>query len=80
MAPNRVYHYDHDACTFVEVAPSRKGLWLKAGAVLCLSLVLSAVGVGVLSQMVSSPSEIAAAEEIDALRGQLSQGQAKLTS
>ena len=80
MAPNRVYHYDHDACTFVEVAPSRKGLWLKAGAVLCLSLVLSAVGVGVLSQMVSSPNEIAAAEEIDALRGQLSQAQAKLTS
>jgi len=80
MPQNNVYYYDHDACTFVEVEPNRKGLWLKAGAVLCLSLVLSAVGVGVLSNVVTSPSEIAQAEEIDALRGQLSQAQSRLTS
>ena len=47
---------------------------------LCLSLVLSAVGVGVVSQMFASPVEIAQAEEIDALRGQLTQANARLTS
>ena len=80
MPDNSFYYYDHDACTFVEVEPSRKGLWLKAGAVLCLSLVLSAVGVGLMSQVLSSPKEVAQAEEIDALRGQLTEANAQLTS
>ncbi|MEM0962831.1 MAG: M23 family metallopeptidase [Bacteroidota bacterium] len=80
MADNRFFYYDHDACTFVEVAPSRKGLWLKAGAIVCLSLVLSAAGVGVLSNLVTSPVEVAQAEEIDALRGQLSEANSRLTS
>lgn len=79
MADNRFFFYDHDACTFVEVEPSRKGMWLKAGAVLCLSLVLSAVGVGVLSSMMTSPAEVAQAEEIDALRGQLASAHSQLT-
>lgn len=80
MPDNRFFYYDHDACTFVEVEPSRKGLWLKAGAVLCLSLVLSAVGVGVLSAATTSPAEVAQAEEIDALRGQLASAHSQLTS
>ncbi len=80
MPDNSYYYYDHDACTFVEVEPSRKGLWLKVGAVFCLSLVLSAVGVGVVSQTFSSPVEVAQAEEIDVLRGQLSQANSRLTS
>lgn len=80
MPDNSYYYYDHDACTFVEVEPSRKGLWLKVGAVLCLSLVLSAVGVGVLSQVATSPVEVAQADEIDVLRGQLSTANARLTS
>ena len=80
MTDNRYYYYDHESCAFVEVEPSRKGLWLKAGAVLCLSLVLSAVGVGVLSQVMTSPVEVAQAEEIDALRGQLETASIRLTS
>ncbi|MEM6287643.1 MAG: M23 family metallopeptidase [Bacteroidota bacterium] len=80
MADNRYYYYDHDACTFVEVEPSRKGLWLKVGAVLSLSLVLSAVGVGVLSSLVTSPTEVAQSEEIDVLREQLTSANARLTS
>jgi len=80
MPDNRYFFYDHDACTFVEVEPSRKGLWLKAGAVLCLSLVLSAVGVGLLSTMFTSPVEVAQSEEIDALRGELASTHAQLTS
>ena len=80
MPDNRYFYYDHDACTFVEVEPSRKGLWLKAGAVLCLSLVLSAVGVGLLSSVFTSPVEVAQAEEIEALRGELASTHAQLTS
>ena len=80
MPDNRYFYYDHDACTFVEVEPSRKGLWLKAGAILCLSLVMSAVGVGVLSSFLASPTEIAQAEEIDALRGQLATTHTQLAS
>ncbi|WP_420455097.1 M23 family metallopeptidase [Rubrivirga sp.] len=80
MPDNRFFYYDHDACTFVEVEPSRRGLWLKGGAVLCLSLVLSAVGVGVLATVTTSPAEVAQAEEIDALRGQLASAHSQLTS
>lgn len=80
MTPNRVYSYDHESCTFVEVAPSRKGLWLKAGAVFALALVLSAVGVGIVSQTVTSPAEVAQRQEIDALRGHLEQANVRLAS
>ena len=75
MSKTVVYTYDHEACTFVAVAPNRRGLWLKAGAVVALALVLAAVGVGVLSQVVASPVEVAQRREIDALRGQLKRGQ-----
>ena len=71
MANNSFYYYDHEACSFVQVEPSRKGLWLKAGAVVALALVLTAVGVGVLSQVLVSPAEIAQREEIAALQTQL---------
>lgn len=71
MANNSFYYYDHEACSFVQVEPNRKGLWLKAGAVVALALVLTAVGVGVLSQMLTSPAEIAQREEIEALQTQL---------
>ena len=80
MPQNRVYHYDHEALTFVEVAPSRKGLWLKVGAVCSLALVLSAVGVGVLSQVVTSPVEVAQQQEIDALRDHLEEANVRLAS
>ena len=80
MTDNRYYYYDHESCTFVEVEPSRKGLWIKAGAVLSLSLVLAAIGVGVLSQVMTSPAEVAQAEEIDALRSQLATTSTRLTS
>ncbi|MEO0559874.1 MAG: M23 family metallopeptidase [Bacteroidota bacterium] len=80
MPDNRYYYYDHESCTFVEVEPSRKGLWLKVGAVVSLALVLAAVGIGILSQITTSPVEIAQAEEIDALRSQLSSANTRLTS
>ncbi len=80
MAKNTVYYYDHEACTFVAVAQTRRGWWLKAGAVGSLALVLAAVGVGVLSQTVTSPTEVAQRSEIDALRGQLQEANVHLAS
>ena len=78
MPKPAVYYYDHEACTFVAVQPSRRGTLLQAGAVLALALVLAAVGVGVLSQTVTSPTEVAQRSEIDALRGQLVEANAHL--
>lgn len=80
MPETSYYYYDHEACAFVEVAPSRKDWWLKVGAVVCLSLVLSAVGVGVLSNVVTSPAEVAQAEEIGALQSQLASAHTRLAS
>ena len=80
MPKNAVYFYDHEACTFVAVAPTRKGLWLKAGAVASLALVIAALGVGVLSQTVTSPTEVAQRSEIAALRGQLEEANVHLAS
>lgn len=77
---NSFYYYDHETCTFVEVEPSRKGLWLKVGAIACLSLVLSAVGIGVLAQFVTSPVEVAQREEIRTLQGQLDDANTRLVT
>ena len=80
LMPNSFYYYDHDACTFVEVEPDRKGLWLKAGAVLSLAFVISAVGLGVMSQFVRSPVEVAQREEIRALQGELEETTTRLVA
>ena len=80
MPRNTVYHYDHEACAFVAVVPSRKGMWIRAGAVISLALVFAAVGVGVLSQAVASPVEVAQRSEIDALRTQLGEANTHLAS
>lgn len=80
MPNNAVYYYDHESCSFVAVEPSRKGRWLRTGAVASLALVFAAVGVGVLSQTVTSPVEIAQQSEIDALRGQLDEANTHLAS
>jgi murein DD-endopeptidase MepM/ murein hydrolase activator NlpD len=80
MPQNRFYHYDHDTCTFVEVEPSRTGLLLKTGAILALSCVLAAIGVGILSQFVTSPTEVAQQDEISALRQELKSATVRLTS
>lgn len=71
MASDRFYYYDHESCAFVEVQPGQKGAWRKAGAVAALALLLSALGVGVLSQVVTSPAEVAQQAEIEALRAHL---------
>ena len=80
MSKNAVYYYDHESCTFAAVEPNRKGLWLKVGAVASLALVFSAVGVGVLSQTVTSPVEVAQQSEIEALRGQLDEANTHLAA
>ncbi|OZC01597.1 peptidoglycan DD-metalloendopeptidase family protein [Rubricoccus marinus] len=78
--PNSFYYYDHESCSFVEVEPSRKGLWLKLGAIASLALVLAAVGVGVMAQFVTSPVEVAQREEIRALQGELEETSTRLVA
>ena len=80
MAHNSFYYYDHDARTFVEVERGRRARWVRGGAVATLALVLSAVGLGVLSQATTSPVEVAQAEEIGVLRSQLESANARLVS
>ena len=80
MPDNSFYYYDHDACSFVEVGPGRRAGWLKAGGVVALVVALVAVGAGVVAGVATSPAEVAQAEEIDALRGELATANARLTS
>lgn len=80
MDRNSYFFYDHEARAFAEVEPDRRALWRRAAAVLGLSLVLSAVGTGVLSRVVTSPVEAAQAQEIAALRYQLRAATDRLTS
>lgn len=71
MPDNAFYYYDHETCTFKEVQPSRKKLFLKIGSVVSLACVLAALGIGFLSQVITSPAEVAQNEEIEALRSEL---------
>ena len=80
MLDNSFYYYDHDACTFVGVEPSRRAGWVRGAAVAAVALVLAAVGAGVVAGAASSPAEVAQAEEIDALRDELATARARLTS
>lgn len=80
MPHNRFYHYDHESCSFVEVEPNRTGLFLKIGAIVALSCVLAAIGVGVLSQFVTSPAEVAQQDEISALQHELEGANVRLAS
>jgi murein DD-endopeptidase MepM/ murein hydrolase activator NlpD len=80
MPKNKYYSYDHEACTFVEVQPNRARWLVHGGVVAALALVLATVGVWVVVAMGASPQEIAQAQEIEALRDQLANANARLTS
>ena len=80
MPENSFYYYDHDACTFVGVGPDRRAGWVKVGAVAALALALAAAGTGALAGGSTSPVEVAQAEEIEVLRGELATANARLTS
>ncbi len=80
MSSNAYYYYDHEACAFVQVRPDRRRLLVKTGLVAALVLVLSSVGTWVASRNMTTPEEIAQRQEIDALRGQLSASNTRLSA
>lgn len=80
MPRNSYYYYDHEACTFVEVQPSKTRWIFQAGAVVALALVFTVIGVWVVSQTTSTPREVAQQEEIEVLRDRLASANNRLTS
>ena len=80
MPKNSYYYYDHEACTFVEVQPSKTRWIMQAGLMLVGALVLSGIGVWTLSSTRTTPNELAQQSEIDALREQLTMANDQLAS
>ena len=71
MSSNRYFYYDHEACTFIEVQPSKRRWLGQAGLVAGLVLALTTVGTWVVSNNITTPDEIAQRQEIEVLRGEL---------
>src|SRR5690606_3337363 len=80
MPKNSYYYYDHEACTFKEVQPSKTRWVLHAGLVLLLSFAFTAAGVWTIATTRTSPTELAQQEEIEALQNQLSSANARLAT
>ena len=78
MPENSYYYYDHGTRAFVAVRPARR--WVRGGLAAVLAVALAAAGVASASGVAPTPAEVAQAEEIDALRGQLASANARLTS
>ncbi|MEM6782618.1 MAG: M23 family metallopeptidase [Bacteroidota bacterium] len=71
MPKNTYYHYDHEACTFVEVKPTASRYLKHAAAVLVAALVISSGATWYLWSTAQTPLEISQQEEIERLRSQL---------
>ncbi len=71
MPRNSYYYYDHEACTFVEVQPQRRKLFLQSALVLALAIVFAGAGMWAVYETSSTPKEIALAQENEALQQQL---------
>lgn len=80
MPKNSYYYYDHEACTFKEVEPSKTRWVVQAGIVLVLAFAFTAAGVWTISTTRTSPTELAQQEEIDVLQNQLATANSRLTS
>lgn len=80
MSRNSYYYYDHEACTFVEVQPSKRRWLTQVGVVAVLVVALTAASTFVVSSNISTPDEIAQRQEIDALRGQLTTANSSLST
>ena len=72
MAKNRYYHYDHEACAFVEVQPTRTRFYAQlSGFVVGAFLLAGAMAWGI-DHMTETPEELALQAENRALQQQLS--------
>lgn len=80
MPDNKYFYYDHEACTFVEVQPSKKRLLIQGAVAVSLVVIFTVAGLWVFSRNITTPNEIAQRQEIDVLRNQLTSANDRLTS
>lgn len=71
MPKNRYYHYDHEACAFVEVQPTRKRLYVRISAMVVGALVLAGALTWGIDAFSKTPQEMALQAENEALQEQL---------
>lgn len=63
MAKLRTYYYDHEACTFLEVKPSRAKLLSQLGLMFLASMVVVVLATWLLGSQFGTPEELALREE-----------------
>lgn len=71
MSKLRYYYYDQDACTFIEVKPSRSKLVIQLGLMVVVALICIFAVAWVWSSQYGTPNEVALQEENQALQTQL---------
>lgn len=71
MPKNRYYFYDHEACAFVEVKPSRTKRYAQGSLLLALAVLVAGVLTWVVDGMTETPQELALRAENEALQQQL---------
>lgn len=71
MAKNRYYHYDHEACAFVEIEPPATKTYVRASALGLGTLVLALLLAVAFDQFSETPEELALQAENEALQEQL---------
>lgn len=71
MPDNKYYYYDHEACTFVEVEPSKKKFLVQGAIMASLVVLFTVTGLWIFSRTITTPNEIAQRQEIAALQNQL---------
>ncbi len=71
MANLRTYYYDHEACTFVEVKPSRGKLMSQLGLMFIVSILLVAALAWLVGGRFGTPEELALREENRFLQSKL---------
>ncbi|MEM8558215.1 MAG: M23 family metallopeptidase [Bacteroidota bacterium] len=71
MPKNTYYHYDHEACTFVEVKPTPARFLKHIAVVVVATLILASGATWYLWSTAQTPLEISQQEEIERLQTQL---------
>ena len=78
MPKHRYYHYDHEACAFVEIKPARTKTYLQVSALGVGALVLALMFSLGIDQFTETPEELALQAENEALQEQLLQAEDRI--
>ncbi len=80
MTRPRYFFYDHDACTFVEVRPSKRRLVAQGMMLAVLTLVLTFGATLAIDRLAETPEEASLRQERSALQQQLSMARVRMAS